>query len=112
MLAGCPPKDDLFIILGVKIIGTTTAEDKFELEDAIIKLLHDELGLEVILSGTKKVNSVTSFDSYANAEKILVSDRFPMELESSARRPAVLQRLKIPRKSLQFWLRRRISTRR
>ncbi|PSS23685.1 Pentatricopeptide repeat-containing protein [Actinidia chinensis var. chinensis] len=109
---GCPPKDDLFINLGVKIIGTTTAEDKFELEDAIIKLLRDELGLEVILSGTKKVNSVTSFDSYANAEKILVSNRFPAELESSARRPAVLQRLKIPRKSLQFWLRRRISTRR
>lgn len=106
---GCPPKDDLFIILQVKKTSTNSAKAKSEVEDAITKLLQDELGLEVTLAGSEKVNPSTSLVSYANKEEILGSNRFPTKLKPSARRPAVLHRLKVTRKSLRYWLQRRVS---
>ncbi|XP_028091864.1 pentatricopeptide repeat-containing protein At5g02830, chloroplastic isoform X1 [Camellia sinensis] len=104
---GCPLKDDLFIILQVKKTSTNSAKAKSEVEDAITKLLQDELGLEVTLAGSEKVNPSTSLVSYANEEEILGSNRFPTKLKPSARRPAILHRLKVTRKSLRYWLQRR-----
>ncbi|KAL6998261.1 hypothetical protein U1Q18_008387 [Sarracenia purpurea var. burkii] len=107
-------KDDLFIILGVKKAAgtTTTSKDKFELEDAITKLLRDELGLEAILVKSRKLNLGASFYSYANVEETvgLGSKRSPAELESCYRRPAVLRRLRVTRKSLHYWLQKRASS--
>lgn len=109
MLAGCPLKDDLFIVVGVKKADTTPIKDESKVEDAIIKLLRNEFGLEVILGGPKQVNLGASFDSCANEQGVVGSGKLLTELQFSARRPAVLRRLKVTRKSLLYWLQRRAS---
>lgn len=109
MLAGCPLKDDLFIIVGVKKTDTRPVKDQSKVEDAIIKLLRNEFGLEVILGGPRQVNLDASFNSCANEQGVVGSEKPLTELQFSARRPAVLRRLKVTRKSLLYWLQRRVS---
>ena len=111
--AGDPIKDDLFIILGVRKAGdAASSEGRSEVEDAVIKLMQNELGLEVILAGSTKIKLGTSIDKYTKAEEILESNRFQRGLVSSTRRPAVFRRLKVTRKSLRHWLQRRMVAKR
>ncbi|XAR69021.1 hypothetical protein NMG60_11000464 [Bertholletia excelsa] len=105
---GLQIKDDLSIILGAKRAGTPTAKHKHEMEDAMSKLLKDELELEVIFSGPRKANLEIPADSYTKTEKAPGKTGFPTELESPTRRPVVLTRLQVTRKSLEYWLNRRV----
>jgi len=106
---GCPLKDDLFIIVGVKNAATRPVKDESIVEDAIVKLLRNEFGLEVIFGGPKQVNLDASFNSCANEQGVVGSEKLLTELQFSARRPTVLRRLKVTRKSLLYWLQRRGS---
>ncbi|PKI47877.1 hypothetical protein CRG98_031661 [Punica granatum] len=82
-------QDDISIILGV---SKPNANRNPEVKDAVIRLLQDELGLEVLVVGPKLERTPASS---------------PIEMESSTRRPAILQRLKVRKKSLHQWLQRR-----
>lgn len=85
MVTGNEVNDDVLIILGVSEINAKPTDQRSEVKDAIVKLLKNELGIDVLLieprSGTP-----------------------PRESETSTRRPVVLQRLKLTRKSLHDWL--------
>ncbi|KAI6674982.1 hypothetical protein NL676_002888 [Syzygium grande] len=81
--------DDVLIILGVSEINAKPTDQRSELKDAIVKLLKNELGIDVLLIEPR-------------------SGRTPSrESETSTRRPVVLQRIKLTRKSLHDWLHRR-----
>ncbi|KAL1815966.1 hypothetical protein ACET3Z_018540 [Daucus carota] len=95
-------KDDMSIILGVQEVGSSDANHD-NVKDAIIKLLRDDLGLEVISGATGSINSNSDTD---NINTITVG--YPTGLESP-RRPAVLQRLKVTKKSLNKWLQKRLG---
>lgn len=98
-------RDDMFIILGVHEIRNTAAKHKFDVKDVITKLLRDDLGLEVLLTG--QVTTATAkrtenpFDPITNGS--------PTQLASPTRRPALIQRLKVTKSSLYRWLKRRSS---
>lgn len=101
-IAGTLLKDDMSIILGVQEVGSSDANHD-NVKDAIIKLLRDDLGLEVISGATGSINSNSDTD---NINTITVG--YPTGLESP-RRPAVLQRLKVTKKSLNKWLQKRLG---
>ena len=48
-VAGHSVKDDMLIILGVRGGHMDAAKAKTEVKDAVMKLLQDELGLEVLM---------------------------------------------------------------
>lgn len=102
IVAGDPIKDDMSILLGVQEVGAGAATHIFNIKDAIIKLLQDELGLEVLLTGPR----IPIQENVATR-----SGTLPTQLESPTptRRPAVLLRLKVPKESLLHWLQRRFS---
>ncbi|KAJ4970444.1 hypothetical protein NE237_003543 [Protea cynaroides] len=103
-------KDDMIIILGIKREGLC-ATNHFEVRDAVIKLLQDELGLNVVLEGPRiplTRNDGNPLNLDMNNEN-QVSNREPMDSEPLARRPVVLQRLKVTRKSLYHWLQKRVG---
>ncbi|XP_031257468.1 pentatricopeptide repeat-containing protein At5g02830, chloroplastic isoform X1 [Pistacia vera] len=112
---GIPVRDDLLIILGPNKVDVNPAESKdSEVKDAITKLLQNDLGLNVSLDGPiitidKNVDMDKPFDSDPNSEEILGRKRLHMKFKSSTRRPAILQRLKVTKKSLHRWLQRRIG---
>lgn len=102
------------ITLGVSKAIKDPATHNLEVKSAIIKLLQDELGLEVLLAGprntlNKKTNSESILGSDLNFEQLTRRKSLSTELESSTRRPDVVQRLKVTRKSLQYWLKRRLG---
>ncbi|XP_075638048.1 pentatricopeptide repeat-containing protein At5g02830, chloroplastic isoform X1 [Castanea sativa] len=106
--------DDIVITLGVSKVVTDPATHNLEVKSAIIKLLQDELGLEVLLAGprnalNKKKISESLLQSDLNFEQLTRRKSLLTELESSTRRPDVVQRLKVTRKSLQYWLQRRLG---
>lgn len=109
---GSSIKDDLFIILGLKKAAINTDMYKSEVEDAITKLLRDELGLEVILAESRKFSLQSIAASHTDVENNLENTGLQTELKSSARRPAVLKRLRVTRKSLHHWLRKRVVSER
>ncbi|KAK4772861.1 hypothetical protein SAY87_027880 [Trapa incisa] len=78
-------QDDISIILGVSELNTNS---NLEVKDAITRLLHDELGLEVLPGPTQEK---TTYDPSRG-------------LETPARRLANLQSLKVTKRSLQQWL--------
>lgn len=81
--------DDMLILLGISKRDSNPANHVADVKDTVIKLLHDQLGLEVFL------------------DKTLRKNRLPVASVSSTRRPAIVQRLKVTKKSLHFWLQRR-----
>ncbi|XP_042512454.1 pentatricopeptide repeat-containing protein At5g02830, chloroplastic [Macadamia integrifolia] len=108
---GNPIKDDMNIILGTKGKGPGTNHVS-EVQDAVIKLLQNELGLEVILEGPRIPITRNDFGSPFTLDmnnENQVNNRLPIDFEPMARRPAVLQRLKVTRKSLYHWLQRRVG---
>lgn len=114
IFAGHSVKDDILITFGISKAVTDPATHNFEVKSAIIKLLQDELGLEVLLAGprnalNKKKNSESLLESDLNFEQLTRRKSLLTELESSTRRPDVVQRLKVTRKSLQHWLQRRLG---
>ena len=114
MVAGHPIKDDILVILGKRNTEASPVKHVTEVKDAIIKLLKDELGLEVMFAGPKtaigkSINLGSSRDSDPNWQDSLERNKPLTELESSTRRPAVLQRFKITRESLEHWLQRRVG---
>ncbi|KAK1563614.1 hypothetical protein Q3G72_030059 [Acer saccharum] len=107
---GIPLKDDMLIILGPNKSGANPARHNSEVADAITKLLQDDLGLEVLLDRLaldESADPENPLDSDHNLEEITGSKELHIELESSTRRPAILQRLKVTKKSLHIWLQRR-----
>ncbi|XP_074368926.1 pentatricopeptide repeat-containing protein At5g02830, chloroplastic [Apium graveolens] len=96
-------KDDMSIILGVQEVVSSDAKHD-SVKDAIVKLLQDDLGLEVIFSatGSMSLNSDADF-------KNTIAVGFPTQLESPTRRPSDLHRLKVMRKSLFNWLQKRLD---
>ncbi|KAL5740936.1 hypothetical protein ACOSQ2_030116 [Xanthoceras sorbifolium] len=112
---GLPLKDDLLIILGPNKVSANPVRHDSRVKDAITKLLQDDLGLEVLLDRPiialdKSVDLVNPLDSDPNLEEIIASKELHTELKSSTRRPAILQRLKVTKKSLHIWLQRRLSS--
>lgn len=96
-------KDDMSIILGVQEVGSSDAKHD-SVKDAIVKLLQDDLGLEVIFAGTTSITLNSDADF-----KNTIAVGFPTQLESPTRRPADLHRLKVTRKSLYNWLQKRLG---
>lgn len=110
---GSSIKDDLFILLGLKKAAMATEKAKWEVEEAIIKLLRDELGLEVIVAESRNFTMQSLSGSHTEVvENNLENTNFPTELKSSTRRPAVLKRLRVTRKSLHHWLQKRLVSER
>uniref|UniRef100_A0A803NAB8 Pentatricopeptide repeat-containing protein n=1 Tax=Chenopodium quinoa TaxID=63459 RepID=A0A803NAB8_CHEQI len=104
--SGCSVKDDLTVIIGITKVGV-----RCMVRDAIENLLKKELGLEVIaedpgmtIDRTKDKESASNLGS--NSRGAPKMSDLPNSLDTSARRPAVLQRLLVPRKSLNHWLQR------
>lgn len=107
---GNPINDDMLIILGEPSVGISPPES--EVKDTITKLLRDEMGLDVLMAGPRVTNDSKTImenppDSNSVSEEILGRECLPTQLESSTRRPVILQRLKVTRKSLRQWLQRR-----
>ena len=103
-------KDDVLIVLGVSKVVTD-----LEVKNAMIKLLQDELGLEVLLAGhrntlNRKKNSKCPLESDLNLEELTGRKSLPTKFECSTRRPDVVQRLKVTRKSWHYWLQRRLGS--
>lgn len=95
-------RDDMFIVLGIQEVGAAADKHQFDVKDTIIKLLRDDLCLEVLSLGPKipteiRINVENPFNPHSN----LLDKK-----TSPTRRPAVLQRLKVTRRSLYHWLQR------
>ncbi|KAI3980513.1 hypothetical protein MKX01_008930 [Papaver californicum] len=107
---GNPVKDDLIIILGVGEGIATGSGSESEVRDSIVKLLQDELSLTVLSSGPRfSVPSSNDQGNPLNADPIHENLENNNNFESPARRPVVLRRLKITRKSLYNWLQKKSS---
>ncbi|KAA8518814.1 hypothetical protein F0562_016412 [Nyssa sinensis] len=106
--------DDMLIVLGTQKVGVGTTKHESEVEDAMVKLLRHDLGLEVLPAGprialNRKIDLGNSFDSYPNLAGILGRRGWTKDMKSSSRRPVVLNRLKVTRKSLDNWLQKRVG---
>lgn len=99
-------KDDMSIILGIQEVGSIDANPD-AVKDAVVKLLRDDLGLEVISAATRNTRS-ENFSSDRDCKNTITSG-FPTRFESTTRRPADLHRLKVTRKSLYNWLQKRMG---
>ncbi|KAK6140334.1 hypothetical protein DH2020_025929 [Rehmannia glutinosa] len=111
-IAGNSIKDDVSIILGLEELGGHAAKDDSGVKEAVVRLLQHDLGLHVFASGFRTGNDVrrdkgSPTHSSLNLEEVLERSGSPQALESPTRRPVVLQRLKVTRKSLNHWLQRR-----
>ncbi|XP_022742977.1 pentatricopeptide repeat-containing protein At5g02830, chloroplastic [Durio zibethinus] len=111
-ILGHSVKDDMFIILGASEGHKDAAKAKSEVQHAVMKLLRDELGLEVLLvePQVKKVRGVelqTPIDANPALLETVGNNSLSSEPLSSTRRPVILRRLKVTRKSLNHWIQRR-----
>lgn len=101
----------MLIILGVSERHANAAKQKSEVKDAVMKLLQDELGLEVPLVEPQVKNGLVDLQTPIDADPVLLETVGKNSLSSkplsSTRRPVILQRLKVTRKSLNHWLWRR-----
>ncbi|XP_057981953.1 pentatricopeptide repeat-containing protein At5g02830, chloroplastic isoform X2 [Malania oleifera] len=103
--------DDLLIIIGVGEVSLGTNAHTAAGKNAIIKLLQNELRLEVLSAVPQiELNNNMDLGSCLDSDADLGIKRLPTELEFSARRPAVLERLKVTKESLYRWLQRRVGT--
>ncbi|MBA0866659.1 hypothetical protein Goshw_023258 [Gossypium schwendimanii] len=104
-------RDDMLIILGVSEKREEAANVISGVKDAAMKLLQDELGLEVLLvePQVKKDGWVDLQTPGANTVLLEKAGKNSLSSKplSSTRRPVILQRLKVLRKSLNHWLQKR-----
>lgn len=106
MFAGDSVKDDMMIIFDDE---ECQSQHKGRVKEAIFKLLQHDLGLEVLSAGLrvkKDTGGGGSENPFALKESLQSRD-LVSPLDSPARRPASLQRLKITKVSLDQWLRKR-----
>jgi len=104
-------KDDIWIIIG----ATRADENPKEIlvvQEAIVKLLTNELGLEALPATTRSAPSHTpklQNPKFSNLtiEALPGENALPTSMGFHTRRPAVLQRVKVTKKSLHHWLQRK-----
>lgn len=115
-IQGNSVNDDVMIIIGVPGVldaGPTPTEPKPEVKDAIIKLLKNELGLEVLLDTPRAtVEKATGMPKlsypHLTLDYTVRDSELPVpSLSSATRRPVTIQRLKITKRSLLRWLQQR-----
>ncbi|KAH8505575.1 hypothetical protein H0E87_012703 [Populus deltoides] len=108
---GYSVKEDMWITLDVSKVDPASKRDS-EVKNAIIELLRNELGLEVLVAvpghlDDIKTDSKSSLDPGPDLVVRLARNN---KMASSTRRPIVVtQRLKVRRKSLHEWLQRRVG---
>ncbi|XP_025983671.2 LOW QUALITY PROTEIN: pentatricopeptide repeat-containing protein At5g02830, chloroplastic [Glycine max] len=90
--------DDILIIIGATKVDENPSKHILEVQEAIIKLLRNELELEVFPARTRLALCDTAKLEYPNRENAL---------GFQTRRPGVLVRLKVTKKSLYSWLHRK-----
>ncbi|KAG4916295.1 hypothetical protein JHK87_053852 [Glycine soja] len=100
--------DDILIIIGATKVDENPSKHILEVQEAIIKLLRNELGLEVFPAKTRLALSDTAKLEYPNFSNLSIEAQ-PGEnaLGFQTRRPGVLVRLKVTKKSLYRWLHRK-----
>jgi hypothetical protein len=114
MDTGHSVNDDILIIIGATKADETPSKDILEVQEAMMKLLRNELGLEVFPARTRFAPSDTPKLQIPKLSN-LTMDALPGENASTTtmgfhtRRPALLQRLKVTKKSLHRWLQRKGS---
>ncbi|CAM8961795.1 unnamed protein product [Rhodiola kirilowii] len=113
---GVPVRDDILIILGTTSVDSDLPNHQLDVKDAVIKLLQDELGLEIVTQGSKsapesKIQPDTALPSKLNVEEADRNNRLQLNLDTPTRRPAVIHRIKVTRRSLNHWLQRRVGNR-
>ncbi|XP_061366647.1 pentatricopeptide repeat-containing protein At5g02830, chloroplastic [Gastrolobium bilobum] len=106
--------DDILIVIGSTKADESPAKHLLEVQKAIIELLRNELGLEVLPartriapSGTAKLKNPNL--SNLNIEALPGEKALPTMMGFQTRRPAVLQRLKVTKESLYRWLQSKVS---
>lgn len=104
--SGDSVKDDLMIIFDDE---DCQSQHKGRVREAIFKLLRYDLGLEVLSAGmrVKKDTGGGGSENPFALNEVLQSSDLASPLDSPARRPAVLQRLRITKVSLDHWLHKR-----
>ncbi|CAJ1895422.1 unnamed protein product [Sphenostylis stenocarpa] len=103
--------DDILIVIGATKVDENPAKHILEVQEAIIKLLRNELGLEVFPARTRLALSNTPKLKHPNLAN-LNTEELPGEnalptTGFQTRRPAILIRLKVTKKSLYSWLHRK-----
>lgn len=114
MVPGHSVNNDILIIIGATIADKTPAKNILEVQEAITKLLQDELGLVVLPARTRfALNNTEKFENHVmlnpDSETKSGKDVLPTAMQFQTRRPAILQRLKVTRKSLHHWLQKRVG---
>ncbi|KAK9126856.1 hypothetical protein Scep_015702 [Stephania cephalantha] len=108
-ITGDPIKDDMSIILGARKEIGGVADNEFEVKNAIVKLLQDVVGLAVVSTGPE-TPFILNDNRWHRRNSVLKQNECRSNSDdSSARRPTVLQRLKVTRVSLDRWLRKRMG---
>ncbi|KAL3628561.1 hypothetical protein CASFOL_027607 [Castilleja foliolosa] len=102
-IAGNSIKDDVSIVLGEQQLSSHVDMDASGVNEAVIKLLHHDLGLHVYAAGRDKRNGIISS---LKLEEVIERSDSQQTSASPTRRPVVLQRLKVTKESLHRWLRR------
>ncbi|XP_047162789.1 pentatricopeptide repeat-containing protein At5g02830, chloroplastic isoform X1 [Vigna umbellata] len=104
--------DDILIVIGATKVDENPNKRILEVQEAIIKLLRNELGLEVFSARTRLALSDTPKLKHPNFANLKIGalpgeDALPTLTGFQTRRPAILVRLKVTRKSLYSWLHRK-----
>ncbi|CAN4116991.1 unnamed protein product [Withania somnifera] len=112
--AGDSIKDDVQIFLGVQEVGIRAVRHESVVKEAIMKLLQHDLGLEVIsaaprIGNGRNQDGINLPDKHSNMEENAERIILRANVHSPTRRPAVLQKLRITKESLQSWLTRRLD---
>ncbi|RDX88522.1 Pentatricopeptide repeat-containing protein, chloroplastic, partial [Mucuna pruriens] len=104
--------DDILIIIGATKVDENPAKHILEVQGAITKLLRNELGLEVLPARTRLALSDTAKLEHPNLPNLNIEalpgeNALPATMGFQTRRPAVVVRLKVTKKSLYSWLHRK-----
>lgn len=105
-------KDDILIIIGATKADENPSKEILVVQEAMVKLLTNELGLEALPATTRFAPSHTpklQNPEFSNLtiEALPGENALPTSMGFHTRRPAVLQRLKVTKKSLHRWLQRK-----
>lgn len=105
-------KDDILIIIGATKADENPSKEILVVQEAMVKLLTNELGLEALPATTRFAPIHTpklQNPEFSNItiEALPGENALPTSMGFHTRRPAVLQRLKVTKKSLHRWLQRK-----
>lgn len=114
MDTGHSVNDDILIIIGAAKADETPGKHILEVQESIMKLLRNELGLEVLPAKTRFALSDTAKLENHNLSNFNIEaqpgeNTLPTIMGFHTRRPAVLHRLKVTKKSLYRWLHRKVT---